>query len=108
VAGTTARCCRQWSSAPSFAIAVDFTAAQLKRLVAVGLALTAALVNLVLMPLPAALAWLPALLFVKVLVCFLVLEAPAIRPYREWAPPPSRATGAVAGAGGGFSDGGAA
>jgi hypothetical protein len=91
----------------AFAIAVDATPGQLKRLVALGLALTAALVNLMFMPLPAALAWLPALLFVKVLVCFLVPDAPAIRSYSVFAPPPSRVIGAGAPGGGGFNDGGA-
>ncbi|OHV05800.1 hypothetical protein [Mycobacterium talmoniae] len=43
-----------------------------KRTVAVGAALTAALIGLIWLPLPAALGWLPVLLFVKVLVCFLV------------------------------------
>ena len=46
-----------------------------KRLIAIALALAASLANLIWLPLPAALAWLPVLLFVKILVCFLLPES---------------------------------
>jgi hypothetical protein len=59
------------------AVAVDRTPVDLKRTVSIGLMLAAGLINLIWMPLPAALAWLPVLLFVKILACFLLPEAPA-------------------------------
>jgi hypothetical protein len=64
----------------AFATAVESTPADLKRLVAIGLTLTAGLINLIWMPLPAALAWLPVLLFVKILACFLLPERPDFTP----------------------------
>jgi hypothetical protein len=60
----------------AFAVAVEVTPSDLKRIVAIGLTMTAGLINLIWMPLPAALAWLPVLLFVKILTCFLLPEAP--------------------------------
>lgn len=54
---------------------VELASVDLKRLVAMCLTLTAALANLIWLPLPAALAWLPVLLFVKILVCFLLPES---------------------------------
>ena len=53
---------------------IDFTPTDLKRLVAICLTLTAGLVNLIWLPLPSALAWLPLLLFVKIMMCFLLPE----------------------------------
>jgi hypothetical protein len=58
------------------------TPTDLKRIVAIGLTLTAGLINLIWMPIPAALAWLPVLLFVKILTCFLLPEAPTHGPRR--------------------------
>ncbi|MEB3034185.1 hypothetical protein [[Mycobacterium] nativiensis] len=54
----------------------------LKRMVALALTLIAALANRIWLPIPSALQWLPLLLMVKVLVCFLLpalsgREAPA-------------------------------
>jgi hypothetical protein len=90
----------------AFAIAVDFAPADLKRIVAIGLTSTAGLVNLIWMPLPSSLAWLPVLLFVKILACFLLNEAPTSGHYNEWAPPPSSVRAGVGGGGGGgVSDG---
>jgi hypothetical protein len=60
----------------AFAIALELTPTDLKRIVAIALTMTAALANLTWMPLPATLAWLPVLLYVKVLVCFLLPAAP--------------------------------
>jgi hypothetical protein len=54
----------------AFAVALELTPTDPKRIVAIGLTLTAGLANLIWMPLPASLAWLPVLLYVKVLVCF--------------------------------------
>jgi hypothetical protein len=83
------------------AIVVEATPSDLKRSVAIGLTLTAVLVNLIAMPLPGALAWLPPLLFVKILVCFLLPEAPAGRAtattsarHHRCAPEAHRAPGA--------------
>ncbi|GBE66118.1 hypothetical protein MFM001_25800 [Mycobacterium sp. MFM001] len=56
----------------SVGAAVEFAPADVKRLAAVGLTLAAVLVNLIWLPVPPALAWIPLFLFVKVLVCFLV------------------------------------
>lgn len=63
------------------AAAIESASAHLKRMVALCLTLAASLANLVWLPIAAALAWLPVLLFVKVLVCFLV-------PETRTAPPP--------------------
>lgn len=63
------------------AAAIESAPAHLKRMVALCLTLAASLANLVWLPIAAALAWLPVLLFVKVLVCFLV-------PETRTAPPP--------------------
>lgn len=62
------------------ALLVDTTPRDLKRIVALALTLTAALVNLIWLPLPAALAWLPVLLFVKILMCFLLPEQSTAAP----------------------------
>jgi hypothetical protein len=57
------------------AIIVEFAARDLKRLVAIGLTTAATLANFVWLPTPDALAWLPALLFAKILLCFLLPES---------------------------------
>lgn len=54
------------------AAAIEGAADGVKRMVALCLTIAASLVNLIWLPIPAALAWLPILLFVKVLVCFLL------------------------------------
>ncbi|HTM83440.1 MAG TPA: hypothetical protein VL179_00825, partial [Mycobacterium sp.] len=56
------------------ACAVEIAPVDLKRIVALGLILTAGLINLIWLPLPVTLAWLPLLLFVKILACFLLPE----------------------------------
>ncbi|MEZ0366457.1 hypothetical protein ACAG26_22530 [Mycobacterium sp. pUA109] len=64
------------------AAVIESVPAALKRMVAIGLALAAALAGLIWLPTPAAVAWLPVLLFVKVLVCFSVpgVAAPSSHP----------------------------
>ncbi|KAA5832774.1 hypothetical protein F1721_17530 [Saccharopolyspora hirsuta] len=61
------------------AVLVEVAPVEVKRLAAVGLYLAAVLVNLTWLPLPAALAWFPVLFFLKLLVCFMVPEAPVYR-----------------------------
>lgn len=56
----------------SVGAAVEFAPADVKRLTALGLTLTAVLVNLIWLPVSPPLAWIPLFLFVKVPVCFLV------------------------------------
>lgn len=57
------------------AVVIEWAQPELKGAVALCLTLILAMVNLIWLPLPAALAWLPVLLSVKVLLCFLVPEA---------------------------------
>jgi hypothetical protein len=54
------------------AAAIEYAPGEMKRLVALAVTLTAVLVNLIWLPAPSSLTWLPILLFVKVLGCFLV------------------------------------
>lgn len=61
------------------AIVIEHAPAEAKRMVALYLTLAASLANLTWLPIPAALAWLPVLLFVKILVCFLIPDAAAAR-----------------------------
>ncbi|MDA3643252.1 hypothetical protein LZ318_20400 [Saccharopolyspora indica] len=61
------------------AVLVEVAPLEVKRLAAVGLYLAAVLVNLTWLPLPAVLAWFPVLFFLKLLVCFMVPEAPMYR-----------------------------
>lgn len=62
---------------------VEALPVELKRPTAMGLYLTAVLVNLTWLPLPESLVWLPILLYLKLVVCFLVPEAPMVRSRRE-------------------------
>lgn len=59
-----------------FATLVAFTPLAVQRPVALGLLMAAVALNALLVPLPSALAWIPALFFLKLLVSHLVLEAP--------------------------------
>lgn len=68
----------------SAAALIEAVPVDLKGIAAIGLTLTAVLVNLIWLPLPASLAWLPVLLFVKILACFLV---PAHATQASFAPP---------------------
>lgn len=52
------------------AVAIACAVVDVKRMVALCLTLAASLVNLIWLPIPTALAWLPILLFVKILLCF--------------------------------------
>ncbi|PRX43472.1 hypothetical protein B0I33_11590 [Prauserella shujinwangii] len=61
------------------AILLEALPVHLKRPAAMGLYLGAVLVNLTWLPLPAALLWFPVLFYLKLLVCFLVPEAPLVR-----------------------------
>ncbi|MCV7258284.1 hypothetical protein [Mycobacterium shimoidei] len=56
------------------AVVIEWAQPDLKGAAALCLTFILAMVNLIWLPLPAALAWLPVLLGVKVLVCFLVPE----------------------------------
>lgn len=61
------------------AAAIELFPVELKRPTAMALCVSAVLANMVWLPLPAALAWFPVLFFLKLLVCFLVPEAPLTR-----------------------------
>ncbi|MGP3683379.1 hypothetical protein ACTVZO_01490 [Streptomyces sp. IBSNAI002] len=61
------------------AVVVEFVPVHLKRPVAMALLMTAVLVNLFWLPVPAALAWFAPLFFLKLLVSHLVPEAPLER-----------------------------
>ncbi|WP_341715617.1 hypothetical protein QQG74_16280 [Micromonospora sp. FIMYZ51] len=67
------------------AILVELAPVDVKRLLAVALYLAAVLVNLTWLPLEPAYAWFPIFFYLKLLVCFLVPEAPLV---------PSRTTAA--------------
>lgn len=58
------------------AAAIELAPAILKRPAAIALYLSVVLIDLTWLTLPAALAWFPAVFFLKLLVCFLVPEAP--------------------------------
>ncbi|MEV2237485.1 hypothetical protein [Micromonospora sp. NPDC049891] len=60
------------------AIVVESAPVDVKRLIAMALYLVAVLVNLTFLPLAPAYAWFPLLFYLKLLVCFLVLEAPLV------------------------------
>lgn len=69
------------------ALLVETSPPDLKRIAALALTLIAGLVNLVWLPMPAALAWLPVLLFTKILICFLLPEQSVAVPARATAEP---------------------
>lgn len=60
------------------AVVIESTPPNLKGVVALCLTLAPGLVNLIWLPLPTALAWLPVLLPVKVVLCFLVPDIPPV------------------------------
>ncbi|NIJ12472.1 hypothetical protein FHU38_002816 [Saccharomonospora amisosensis] len=62
----------------SAAVLIEALPVELKRVSAVGLYLVAVLVNLTWLPLPESLAWFGFLFYLKLLVCFLVPEAPMV------------------------------
>ncbi|BCJ62549.1 hypothetical protein [Micromonospora endophytica] len=61
------------------AVVIEFAAVEVKRLLAVALYLAAVLINLTWLPVAAAYAWFPLFFYLKLLVCFLVPEAPLVR-----------------------------
>ncbi|CAM2979187.1 hypothetical protein SAXI111661_11750 [Saccharomonospora xinjiangensis] len=67
------------------AVAIEALPVDLARPCAMALYLVALLVNFTWLPLPAALAWIPVLFFLKLLVCHLVPEAPLtrVRPHHR-------------------------
>ncbi|MFD3808850.1 hypothetical protein ACFWSF_32590 [Streptomyces sp. NPDC058611] len=65
------------------ALAVEFTPLQLKRPLSMAVFMTAVLLNLFWLEVPAALAWFAPLFFLKLLVCHLVPEAPMERRRRD-------------------------
>lgn len=65
------------------AVLIEALPVELKRVSAVGLYLGAVLVNLTWLPLPAWLAWFGLLFYLKLLVCFLVPEAPMVSTRRS-------------------------
>jgi len=58
------------------AAAIESAPTDVKRMAALCLTLAASLANLIWLPIPPALAWLPVLLFVKILVCFVLPAIP--------------------------------
>ena len=61
------------------AVLVELAPVDVKRLLAVACYLAAVLVNLTWLPLHPAYAWFPLFFYLKLLVCFLVPEAPVVR-----------------------------